>query len=267
VGSMDRRGALPQDCAGGGAGWPCRRRRPATVGPPSEHVAAEVHEIPDKQVHFSGTGNMPWTHGRARSAGTIKSDPAAMVGAPGALGVSTSMPSTPAHTSPKFAAGTTLDKVYRVRTESEFDLLVQVLTDAMEPTRRPDLFQFPPPPTSRRSVAEVALPYEKRQRMVLHALRRYPLCDVYDLLQCSDEYWAKLSRELQGLGHGKVKRVALERLQTQTTPLQRAAFWTTIRQSKWEQGRSCNFPGPASGGKKVAQPPSWWTNEFLGRAS
>mmetsp|Transcript_41980 Transcript_41980/g.96392 ORF Transcript_41980/g.96392 Transcript_41980/m.96392 type:complete len:261 (-) Transcript_41980:40-822(-) len=258
---MDRRCGLPQDCAGGAAGWPCRRKRPATVGPPVEYSASKTDEVPDKQVHFSGTANMPWNHGRARSAGVMRAKPSDSVVAFDITGFAPGgLLGGAAAAELRFTPGTALEKAYRSRTESEFDLLVQVITDAMDTERPRDLFVFPPSSNSRTTEAPSnELSYEKRQRIVLHALRRFPLCNVYDLLQCSDSYWAQLSRELHGLGHGKAKRVALERLQTQTTPLERASFWTTVRQPHWEQGKSCNFPRPSSKAtKRVAQPPDWW---------
>mmetsp|Transcript_10650 Transcript_10650/g.19328 ORF Transcript_10650/g.19328 Transcript_10650/m.19328 type:complete len:269 (+) Transcript_10650:62-868(+) len=259
---MDRRCGLPQDCAGGAVGWPCRRRRPATVGPPVEYTASKTDEVPDKQVHWCGTGNMPWTHGRARSAGVMRAKPPTdavqfdTTGfAPGSI-----KGGAAAATELTFTPGTALEKAYRSRTESEFDLLVQVITDAMDAERPRDLFVFPPASNLRhKEVTTEYLSYEKRERIVLHALRRFPLCNVYDLLQCGDAYWAQISRELNGLGHGKAKRVAMERLRTQTTPLERASFWTTVRQPTWEKGKSCNFPRPSSRtSKRVAQPPDWW---------
>eukprot|EP00928_Gymnodinium_smaydae_P031480 TRINITY_DN2308_c0_g1_i2.p2 TRINITY_DN2308_c0_g1~~TRINITY_DN2308_c0_g1_i2.p2 ORF type:complete len:296 (+),score=54.32 TRINITY_DN2308_c0_g1_i2:127-1014(+) len=100
-------------------------------------------------------------------------------------------------------------------------------------------------------------PVDTRVR-VMRVLRRYPLVDIYDLLGCSPKYWKEISRDLGGLSHGIAVKVALEHVEKEFSPMDRAAFWTAVgtRQQVIDQGRVASFPGPSVRGHSAPATPS-----------
>lgn len=229
---VDSRSVLPQELAGGHAGLPCVRRRPekATdrlpegIRPTLEYTGdflpgADAERRPE-YTSFSGTRNMSWAMARSRSMGAL-------------------------------AQGGILQKALNVRTRTNMDLLVDVLVSAMREDRPMDLRHFRQPynPNRHAQAGDPAqLTPERRRKKVLQALEKYPLCDLYDLATCQREYWSDISRELGGLPHSVAMKYAMEAVQQEMPPMDRAAFWTAVgtRQGVSEHYRTVNVAGDDS---------------------
>jgi len=195
---------------------PCARRQP-----PRKDAAflciepRKPMDLPDRaHTPFGGTSNLPWMMGRARSAGSL-------------------------------TEGGALDKVVRLRSENNFEALVKVIVAALPSTKPKPLRYFSQPYNAHRDLTSNMVSEEQRRKKVLKVLRLYPLCDVYDLARCPEKQWAEISRDLDGLSHGHVMKGALEYIQTQMAPVDRAVFWAAVgkRQQSCDKGRSTFFPG------------------------
>lgn len=141
-------------------------------------------------------------------------------------------------------SGDSLNRARRHRKETNFDALVNMLTEARGKRRKPDAKLWEPLPNSFRKLPSET-PEVLRRKVVLKALTKYPLCDVYDLLQCGEPDFARLGNELC-ITYSDAKRVALDKVQSQLTSIDRAAFWTSVgpRQACVDMGRTLHFtPG------------------------
>jgi len=158
--------------------------------------------------------------------------------------------------------GGILDKALTMRTKTNFDLLLDVLENAMRQDKPLDIRDFRQPYNPNRH-AQASDPTEldpdRKRKKILQALKKYPLVDIYDLATCDTEYWADISREVGGLSHGVAMRYAMEAVQQEMTPMDRAAFWTAVgtRQGLSGHYRTMNIAG--DGGKSRMRTTCWRT--------
>mmetsp|Transcript_50283 Transcript_50283/g.144657 ORF Transcript_50283/g.144657 Transcript_50283/m.144657 type:complete len:271 (-) Transcript_50283:25-837(-) len=223
---VDSRGMLPQELGGGHAGLPCMRRRPFNgkrdllpdvVRPPAEKdgfaLPGAGAEHRPEYTSFSGTQNLPWAMARSRSMGALTS-------------------------------GSILDKVLKHREKTDLDVLVDVMSAAVREDRPQDIRAFRQPYNAHRHEQEsIFLTPELRKKKVIQVLQKFPLLHLYDLATVSPEHWSNISRELGGLTHGAVMKVALEYVQQNMSPMDRAAFWSATgnRQRSSDQNRQMGF--------------------------
>lgn len=213
---IDRRAVLPLDACGGGAGLPCARRYPRD--PDANFHRVEPRKLKDypnrERTAFAGTTNLPWMMARARSAGSL-------------------------------TEGGALHKVLQLRGETDFEALVKVMVKALPDSKSPNLRAFRQPHNAHRDLTSNIVSEESRRKSILRVLLKYPLVDVYDLARCPQDQWTEISRDLGGLSHGHVMKGALEYIQTQMAPVDRAAWWAAVgrRQQSCDKGKSTFFPG------------------------
>mmetsp|Transcript_76602 Transcript_76602/g.216630 ORF Transcript_76602/g.216630 Transcript_76602/m.216630 type:complete len:234 (-) Transcript_76602:19-720(-) len=227
---VDSRAALPQQFAGGSAGLPCARWHPQKRGatqlpelslrPRStggEHLPGCRVDTRPEYTSFHGTKTMSWGVARARSMGALQT-------------------------------GGTLDRALQLRTGTDFDFLINILVKAMPTERQEDLRHFRQPYHKSRKTVSNWIPEDERRQMVLAAMQKYPLCDIYDLARCPPNRWAEISRELGGVNFGTVMRYTLEHVEKGMTPLDRASFWTAAgpQQMVVDHGRICGFASDKS---------------------
>mmetsp|Transcript_7998 Transcript_7998/g.17288 ORF Transcript_7998/g.17288 Transcript_7998/m.17288 type:complete len:271 (+) Transcript_7998:223-1035(+) len=225
---VDSRGLLPQELGGGHAGLPCARVRPfepkrdllpEVVRPPplpdGFPLPGARAELRPELIAFSGTQNLTWAIARSRSMGALTS-------------------------------GGILDKVLKHRAKSDLDVLIDVIATAVREDRPSELRSFKQPynPNRHTEDSRYVAP-ELRRKKVLQVLRKFPLLHIYDLATVAPEYWSKISRELGGLSHGAVMKVAVQYVQQNLSPTDRAAFWAAVgsRQRTADQGRQMSFAG------------------------
>jgi len=147
-------------------------------------------------VPFAGTSTMPWKAAKSRSTGCL-------------------------------VKGGVMDKVLTRRKQQDFDDLVDILKKAMSNEMRVPLREFRRPFNPHREAVDTTVTDDQNKRRVAAALNRYCLCNVYELAWCNAETWSQISRELGGVSHGAVMRVALEFVQRNMSPIDRAAFWAS----------------------------------------
>lgn len=229
---IDSRCMLPQEIAAGGhAGLPCVRIRPwhprdclpEVVRP---RPAPEGHPLPGAKnetrpeyIAFSGTHNLPWTLARARSMGAL-------------------------------TKGSTVDKALQTRKKTDFDVLVDILVNAVRDQRPLDIRHFKQPYNAHReATTSTYLDTEKRRKKVLQVLQDFPLLNIYDLATVDDEYWTRVSRELGGLSHDEAMKHALEYVQQSMPPMDRAVFWAAVgtRQRTCDHFRQTRFAANSDG--------------------
>lgn len=229
---VDSRGVLPQELAGGHAGLPCVRRRPIQAKdrlPVEIQTTREYHgdflpgadaERRPEHTAFSGTSNMSWAMARSRSMGAL-------------------------------APGGVLQKALKVRNRRDNELLIDVLERAMREDKPLDIRHFRQPYNPNRHVQAgdpAELSPDRRRKKVMQTLAKYPLCDINDLAVCSAHEWRDISRELGGLPYSVAMKFAMEAVQQELTPLDRAAFWTAVgpRQGISEHYRTLHIPADDS---------------------
>ena len=225
TGMIDSRAGLPQDLAGDALGLPCARLRPIKkkTGLPSVELKVRSEEgfhLPGGNadtnpalIAFSGTKSLDLKTARSRSQGCLQS-------------------------------GGPLDRVLKLRKENDLDRLVDVLVRAAPDQRHDALRYFKQPYNAHRAkMAPRYLDENHRRRLVLQILKKYPLCDIYDLIRVDEKQWASMSRELGGLSYGVAMRSAMEVVAESMTPLERATFWASVgtRQRSADHGRSVVF--------------------------
>lgn len=135
-------------------------------------------------------------------------------------------------------------QILKLRRQSDLDRLVEVLVQAAPNMRAEDLRHFRQPYNPHRAkMASRFIDEEKRRKQVLQVLRKYPICDIYDLARCDEHQWNKISRDLGGLGHGVAMRRVFEAVSEVLSPLERASFWAAVgqRQRLVDHGRTCGF--------------------------
>merc|ERR1719350_495945 len=125
-------------------------------------------------------------------------------------------------------SGGVIDRVLQARLKSDPVVVVDIIAGAMRDDRPEDLRKFRQPFNPHRHASENHLPMEFRRRKVLQVLNTYPLADVYDLATVEPEYWNCIGRELGGLGHSVVMRHALNYIQQNFAPLEKATFWAAV---------------------------------------
>jgi len=224
---IDSRAGLPQALAGDCLGLPCARLRPAvkkssTTLPfvESKPTREEGFHLPggnadtDPQlIAFAGTKTLDWRVARSRSQGCLR-------------------------------AGGPMDRVLKLRKETELDRLVDVLVRAAPDQRHDALRYFKQPYNAhRKKMGPRYIDEDHRRRLVLQVLRKYPLCDIYDLVRVDERQWANMSRELGGLSYGVAMKMAMEVVAESMTPLERATFWGAIgtRMRNADHGRVVVF--------------------------
>jgi len=224
---IDSRAGLPQDLAGDSLGLPCARIRPLTKKKSNGLPTVELKVATEEGFHlpggnadtnpaliaFSGTKPLELKAARARSHGCLRT-------------------------------GGPLDRVLKLRKENDLERLVDVLVRAAPDQRHDALRYFKQPYNAHRAkMAPRYIDEDHRRRLVLQILRKYPLCDIYDLVRVDEKLWANISRELGGLSYGVAMRSAMEVVAESMTPLERATFWAAVgtRQRTMDQGRSVVF--------------------------
>lgn len=132
----------------------------------------------------------------------------------------------------------------RRRSPLSIDAVIKVLVRAMDHTRKPDLFWLPALPSKHRHEASWELTDDKLKWKVLKVLSKFPIGSLYDLFKTSVEEWAEIGAELGGLTLRHVKTKALEYVQQDMQPVDRAAFWAAVgvRQHPKEHKKSLQFP-------------------------
>lgn len=223
--AVDIRCALPQELVGGGRGLPCSRKRvltkqdllPEIYGaklPPPQPLTTDAKNL--DQTAFTGTQNLPVNLARARSLGALQ-------------------------------RGTAVDKALCARHQTNLEILVEVLMQAARPDRPLNIRHFKQPYNPHRDDFVKSRDYtsEQLRSKVLHVLKKYPLADIYDLLQCDAHYWSCISRELGGISHGNATKAALEHVQKTMVSSDRAAFWASVgnRIRCIDHGRIFNIAG------------------------
>ena len=222
---IDSRAGLPQELAGDSLGFPCARLRPRRKqsGLPTLELKAGKEEgfhLPGGNadtnpalIAFSGTKPLDLKVARARSQGCLQS-------------------------------GGTLDRVLKLRKEHDLERLVDVLVRAAPDQRHDALRYFKQPYNAHRAkMAPRYIDEDHRRRLVLQVLRKYPLCDIYDLVRVDEKLWASISRELGGLSYGVAIRSAMEVVAESMTSLEKATFWAAVgtRQRLADHGRTVVF--------------------------
>lgn len=146
-----------------------------------------------------------------------------------------------------------LDENMRLRKETALDHSVEVLMRVMDAEKKPSIYFLPALPSAHRHVESTSIPEPKLRRKIIRMLRKYEICDVYDLLRVSAEDWSEIGRELGGVTHADVKTQVLSYL-GHLNPVDRAAFWAAAgsRQRPAEHFRSVQFP--------TTRPPRWLKN-------
>jgi len=221
---VDTRAALPQALRGGAAGLPCTRWRPKPwkerlpeVGLLVERETGEqlpgTGVLPPEYRSFTGTETLRWGMARARSTGVLQE-------------------------------GGTIDRALTLRTQTDLDLVINVLTSTVSKTKPEELRAFSRPFNKHRHTISNLVDDDFRRQKVIRTLSMYPITNIYDLARCSPRRWNSISRELGGVSHGDVMRRALEQVQ-QAAPMDRAAFWTAVgaRAKTNDRGRVCGFAG------------------------
>eukprot|EP00930_Biecheleria_cincta_P075339 TRINITY_DN62503_c0_g1_i1.p1 TRINITY_DN62503_c0_g1~~TRINITY_DN62503_c0_g1_i1.p1 ORF type:complete len:235 (-),score=41.04 TRINITY_DN62503_c0_g1_i1:149-853(-) len=221
--SVDSRLGLPQSICGDSLGLPCARLRPRSKKSASALPSVEL-KIPEEKgsvlpggnadtdlryMSFSGTSPLSWRTARSRSAGLLR---------PGGV----------------------IEKVLDLRTETHLDRLVEVLVRAAPDQRRDELRYFKQPFNPHREAAESRfIDKTTRKKQVMQVLKKYPLCDIYDLVRCDELQWSAISRDLGGISFGVAMKYAMEVVGEKFTPLERASFWSAVgnRQRVTDHGR------------------------------
>jgi len=220
---VDCRASLPQDMVGGAAVLPCARRNPcraaAAAGAASlrRDQGSTLAGAPLRtldMVPFSRTKPLSLGMARSRSTGVL-------------------------------VEGGTVDRALCLRTVTDLDLVINILTSLQPETRKKDVREFRRPFNPHREVVSDFLSEEQRRQQVLRALEKHPIVDIFDLARCSPRHWTLLSRELGGISHGDVMRRALECMRDSSTPLDRGAFWTAVgtRSKLATRSQTCAFAG------------------------
>ncbi|CAK9010545.1 unnamed protein product [Durusdinium trenchii] len=223
---IDSRAGLRQDLAGDSLGLPCARIRPTkkkSNGLPTIelkaskeegfHLAGGNADTDPSLIAFSGTKPLDLKSARARSQGCLRS-------------------------------GGPLDRVLKLRKEHDLERLVDVLVRAAPDQRHDALRYFKQPYNAHRAkMASRYIDEDHRRKLVLQILRKYPLCDIYDLVRVDEKLWASISRELGGLSYGVAIRSAMEVVAESMTSLERATFWAAVgtRQRAADHGRTVVF--------------------------
>lgn len=244
---IDDRGCFPQAFAGGSSGKPCTRKRLIklntefpTVAP--DYIAKRTElDVPHREMEpFAGTVNLPWMMARARSTGSLERSGKIFFNGQEVDDY-------------QMKKGSALAKVVMLRTETEFDALVKVLVSALSEERKPDLRWFRQPYNEHRHLTQRTNNEQQRRKIVLRVLQKYPICSITHLAQVSDREWTQIGRELGGIPHGVAMKAALEYVQTNMSPIDRAVFWAAVgtRQRIVDHGRSCMFAGTVPAGDKT----------------
>mmetsp|Transcript_47550 Transcript_47550/g.77090 ORF Transcript_47550/g.77090 Transcript_47550/m.77090 type:complete len:239 (-) Transcript_47550:120-836(-) len=227
---VDRRSGLAQELTGTYVALPCARLRPKHPPRDSDWLppAAKKIQVPEEKGEYlfggtadlrqemqaySGTKGMSFHVARSRSMSCL-------------------------------AAGGPLDRVLKLRHETDLDRLIEVLVRAAPDQRKDGLRQFRQPfNPHREAAASKYITDDQRRQQVLQVLRKYPLCDIYDLARCDQVQWANISREMGGLGYGTAMKSAMQAVGQALTPLERASFWAAVgnRQRVVDHGRSCGI--------------------------
>jgi len=137
-----------------------------------------------------------------------------------------------------------LDRVLKLRKETDLDRLIDVLVRAAPDQRHDALRYFKQPYNAhRKKMAPRYIDQEHRRKLVLQVLKKYPMCDIYDLVRVDERLWANISRELGGLSYGVAMKAAMEVVKESMTPLERATFWGAVgtRQRIADHGRTVVF--------------------------
>eukprot|EP00439_Symbiodinium_sp_Y106_P012469 s585_g1.t2 len=207
---IDSRAGLPQALAGDCLGLPCARLRPAvkkssTTLPfvESKPTREEGFHLPggnadtDPQlIAFAGTKTLDWRVARSRSQGCLR-------------------------------AGGPMDRVLKLRKETELDRLVDVLVRAAPDQRHDALRYFKQPYNAhRKKMGPRYIDEDHRRRLARASRFRVSLC-----------------RELGGLSYGVAMKMAMEVVAESMTPLERATFWSPFGLSRGSR------EGPARGPK------------------
>mmetsp|Transcript_30141 Transcript_30141/g.54629 ORF Transcript_30141/g.54629 Transcript_30141/m.54629 type:complete len:236 (+) Transcript_30141:81-788(+) len=224
---IDTRAGLPQELSGDNLGLPCARLRPRPrkepCGLPSVNFSVPEEkgfvlpggnaDLNPAMLAFTGTRPMPLAVARSRSEGCLKS-------------------------------GGPLDLALKARKYTDLDLLVDVLVKSAPDQRKDDLRYFKQPYNPHREkMASRFIDEEKRKKQVLQVLRKYPICDIYDLARVDERMWSDISRDLGGISYGVAMRSALQCVGQNFTPLERASFWAAVgnRQRITDRGRTCSI--------------------------
>jgi|Transcript_58829 hypothetical protein len=220
---IDNRCCFPQELTGGAAGFPCARWKPGPADVGLSRVQPRtIEDCPDRnKTPFAGTANLPWRMARARSTGCLKD-------------------------------GSTLHRVMKLRTETNFEALVKVMVEALPMEKKKGIRYFKQPYNAHRETIESnVVTEEQRRKIVLQVLLEHnetpgttAICDLKDLAICPMREWTQISRKLGGISHGQVMRCAMEYVQTSMSPMDRAGFWAGVgtRQRIIDHGKSIIFP-------------------------
>eukprot|EP00933_Yihiella_yeosuensis_P076308 TRINITY_DN8600_c2_g1_i1.p1 TRINITY_DN8600_c2_g1~~TRINITY_DN8600_c2_g1_i1.p1 ORF type:complete len:246 (+),score=37.21 TRINITY_DN8600_c2_g1_i1:110-847(+) len=228
---IDSRAGLPQSLAGDNVGSPCFRQRPRKreTGLPSVELLIPEEKgftLPGgnadtrpKYLAFTGSQSMDWKTARSRSCGLLRADRSSKI-------------------------GDSLGQVLKLRQETDLDRLVEVLVQSAPDMKPEDMRAFKQPfNPHREQMASRYLDEETRRTHVLQVLRKYPLCNLCDLVRCDETQWNQISRDLGGLSYGLAMRKALQCVNKSFTPLERACFWAAVgnRQPIVDHGRTTKF--------------------------
>jgi len=137
-----------------------------------------------------------------------------------------------------------MNTALKLRKETDLDRLVNVLVKSAPSERKDDLRYFKQPYNPHREkMASRFIDEEKRKKQVLQVLRKYPICDLYDLARIDDRMWSDISRDLGGISYGVAMRFALASVGEDFTPLERASFWAAVgnRQRIADHGKTCSI--------------------------
>eukprot|EP00931_Biecheleriopsis_adriatica_P093267 TRINITY_DN6700_c0_g2_i1.p1 TRINITY_DN6700_c0_g2~~TRINITY_DN6700_c0_g2_i1.p1 ORF type:complete len:236 (-),score=24.56 TRINITY_DN6700_c0_g2_i1:33-740(-) len=224
---VDSRAGLPQALSGDSLGMPCARMKPRAKREPCGLPSVEFKVPEDKGFHLPG-GNADTRHEMIAYAGATQ----------------LSLSNARSRSEGCLRAGGPLDRVLKLRKETDLERLVEVLVRAAPSERRDELRYFKQPfnPNREKERARFVSEEERRKR-VLQILRKYPLCDIYDLVRVGEQHWSDISRDLGGISYGAAMKAALEMVKSNFTPLERATFWAAIgnRQRISDHHRTCVF--------------------------
>mmetsp|Transcript_58951 Transcript_58951/g.140738 ORF Transcript_58951/g.140738 Transcript_58951/m.140738 type:complete len:279 (+) Transcript_58951:175-1011(+) len=148
------------------------------------------------------------------------------------------------------------------RGKDTIDDVVEVLCEALEVAGLGK-------PCNLRSFTQVDNPHRKEEpgylkgdellhyqrRRVLKALKKFPFCNIYELIECPVSDFRNISQELGGLSQSLVKQLAVQRVQVKMDPMTRATFWNTVgvQQRPVERGVNVQFAAPRQ--RRAREPP------------
>lgn len=225
---VDKVARLPQELQGGHAGLPCVRWRPLDKSASLPEVGMKVPkekgfflpggnpELRPEYTAYTGSKTMSWEEARARSCKAL-------------------------------AQGSVIDKALRLRTRcDDLEPLIEIFMASCSDVRHEPLRAFPWVYNAHRAeLFNSVISEDQKRRQIYKALKLHPLTNVYDLARITPGEWSRLSRDLGGIPFGDVWRNLERHVNEDMTPLERAAFWSSVgnRQRVIDHFRQTGFAG------------------------